>query len=1083
MRIKILKEQETWKPDADEEQNSSTMASWMKKDQAGLEGETAADDPDRTVRLPQPFDNVEKPEELSPEEVEDVLNAYAKRNSSPVKHLKMAGFEDVRELGRGQFGVVYGADHPSGREMAVKAVEKGNPGYDREINAYKTIGQARSKSEIIAKHFPLIYTVDTDSHDNYAFIAMERLTDEGAYADLIKDLFSGGEYLIHARGDMMARGVWKDLSRRIKTYFNNDASRDKIIDTIFEGTPDDYIQDIKAWASSWQAWRQIKIPDNFSSEGKRAASRIMGYVNDAESEIELEDVQELNKALQNGYYYDALEIMRKEMEDLSAPRTRRDVILNKFYKLMYPRYFKSGIWMDQMIDEFLLYSDRDAFQDEFGGLKREFEEEPWMVYFITEALRKLKEYRPDEVDPVWQDVSKGKNIQDFYWTRTSGIVNGWVNFIRKQAPIGIHHKPELARIDRGGAPDEVGDTYEEAKSIKKALDELERMTGLAARDMHDKNVMMRPIDGSIVVVDVGMFKPREEIVRNAQRKMNETKSELREQFYQEASTFDFKFDDFTPKTGLHPSFWEKDKLFDNISNTLKLIAKEFAEDLEIDTILDDILLVGSLASYNWHKKSDIDVHLVIDFGKVNKDEDLVEELMRLHRMRWNEDHNIRIYGHEVEIYIQDTEHKGHYAGIYSLKTDEWLKKPQKDDPEIDFAAISNKAATLANEINEIDRLYRKNYVSEAHSEAEALKKKIREMRQVGLDGEGMYSVENLAFKVLRNNGFMRKLSNIRDNSYDIMNSIGESPVIKLKIQQKYNEAWAIKSKNKHGKPAGFGSLAKPVYCVAGREGDAAKAVKQGIELKGWDKYAQLVVEAYEAAPARDPKAEQAFEKLGHHILKNIKKVQSSYPVEFVDGQPYDSAEQMSAEIKETGIMKISKDFNQSEVFGEIENLFFRAVHDYYGHLAARGHESDDKKITTFDLEGELRAYNGHLKMLGTSDMAKAVFTEVIGQACYNIYYGNFPEQKVCFLDGFDHVNLGNVKGYQIVDQDLVPVSQEGKKRKKKKKKKRSKTTYSRNPRSKGGYKGKTHWGVGGWWYNGTSGASGGDAGGDGGGGE
>ena len=61
------------------------------------------------------------------------------------------------------------------------------------------------------------------------------------------------------------------------------------------------------------------------------------------------------------------------------------------------------------------------------------------------------------------------------------------------------------------------------------------------------------------------------------------------------------------------------------------------------------------------------------------------------------------------------------------------------------------------------------------------------------------------------------------------------------------------------------------------------------------------------------------------------KVASSYNVEFVEGQPYDTAAQMSNELMKTGVMKVSKDFNQSEVFGEMENLFFRAVHDYYGH--------------------------------------------------------------------------------------------------------------------------------------------------------
>ena len=68
------------------------------------------------------------------------------------------------------------------------------------------------------------------------------------------------------------------------------------------------------------------------------------------------------------------------------------------------------------------------------------------------------------------------------------------------------------------------------------------------------------------------------------------------------------------------------------------------------------------------------------------------------------------------------------------------KKTKKEDPEVDFAAISNKAASIANEINEIDRLYKKKYHSEAYDQATNLKKKLREMRQVGLDGEGMYSV-------------------------------------------------------------------------------------------------------------------------------------------------------------------------------------------------------------------------------------------------------------------------------------------------------------------------------------------------------
>ena len=119
---------------------------------------------------------------------------------------------------RGQFGVVYSADHPSGREMAVKAVQKDGDGYDREIRAYRTIGDARDKHDAIAKHFPLIYTIDEKSHDQYSFIAMERLTDEGPYADLVKDLFAGSEYLL-CSGDSISLATTSNRVRHHSHWF------------------------------------------------------------------------------------------------------------------------------------------------------------------------------------------------------------------------------------------------------------------------------------------------------------------------------------------------------------------------------------------------------------------------------------------------------------------------------------------------------------------------------------------------------------------------------------------------------------------------------------------------------------------------------------------------------------------------------------------------------------------------------------------------------------------------------------------------------------------------------------------------
>jgi hypothetical protein len=55
-----------------------------------------------------------------------------------------------------------------------------------------------------------------------------------------------------------------------------------------------------------------------------------------------------------------------------------------------------------------------------------------------------------------------------------------------------------------------------------------------------------------------------------------------------------------------------------------------------------------------------------------------------------------------------------------------------------------------------------------------LKEKIKKMRQTGLDREGEYSFENIAFKVLRRTMYLDKLSEIENSSYDKSLTLDES---------------------------------------------------------------------------------------------------------------------------------------------------------------------------------------------------------------------------------------------------------------------------------------------------------------------
>ena len=153
------------------------------------------------------------------------------------------------------------------------------------------------------------------------------------------------------------------------------------------------------------------------------------------------------------------------------------------------------------MNEAFLYTARDAFLDGFGELKKEYLTNPGLLVFIIKIMEILKE----------------ENMMDYY-QRNVGIAMAWSDFIRKGSAIGVHNRPEMSRMDRGGAAAEVGDAIGEAASIRKAIEELERLTGLAGRDMHEGNIMIREYTGDIVIVDLGLFKPRSEVVEERKKK-------------------------------------------------------------------------------------------------------------------------------------------------------------------------------------------------------------------------------------------------------------------------------------------------------------------------------------------------------------------------------------------------------------------------------------------------------------------------------------------------------------------------------------------------------------------------------------
>jgi hypothetical protein len=223
---------------------------------------------------------------------------------------------------------------------------------------------------------------------------------------------------------------------------------------------------------------------------------------------------------------------------------------------------------------------------------------------------------------------------------------------------------------------------------------------------------------------------------------------------------------FEKQPELDAKIWQDGALNKNVSKRLTKIANEFLEGLNIGATMEDLRFTGSLANYNWSKYSDIDLHIVVDFSKIDENTELVKGFFDNARMRWNDLHDIMIYGHEVEIYVENTGEVHKSSGIYSLSQDEWIVEPSAEKIEFDYPTARKKADSIQTEVNLIEKFSDKKPESALKS-VERLKKKISRMRRAGLNSPDQeYSTENIAFKILRREETLDKLSDMKYDAYD-----------------------------------------------------------------------------------------------------------------------------------------------------------------------------------------------------------------------------------------------------------------------------------------------------------------------------
>lgn len=216
------------------------------------------------------------------------------------------------------------------------------------------------------------------------------------------------------------------------------------------------------------------------------------------------------------------------------------------------------------------------------------------------------------------------------------------------------------------------------------------------------------------------------------------------------------------------------KMNPKVRERLLQIAHEFINFLDVDIIVSDIIMTGSLANYNWSKYSDIDLHILTDFGQFSKKElPLYEELFRLKKTIYNDKHDIKIYGYEVELYVQDESESHFSSGVYSVLKNEWLVKPKKENPKIDKKLITSKVNQWMDIIDGVIENVKDEPIDVATELLKKYKDKLKKYRTCGLEKGGEYSDENIVFKILRRNGYIEKLYNFQNKHVDKLLSLNE----------------------------------------------------------------------------------------------------------------------------------------------------------------------------------------------------------------------------------------------------------------------------------------------------------------------
>lgn len=218
--------------------------------------------------------------------------------------------------------------------------------------------------------------------------------------------------------------------------------------------------------------------------------------------------------------------------------------------------------------------------------------------------------------------------------------------------------------------------------------------------------------------------------------------------------------------GLNPKLFEVDEntstymLKPVVRQKLLDIADAFEASLIEDDLnlrIIDIQLVGSNASYEYTKYSDIDLHLISNFSLFTCDPALLQIALNAKRSNFNSSHSISIKGIPVELYVEDVNAGTISNGIYSVKYNKWIKFPVKEQ-------FTGEEINTEPYLSRWKELIYKALSRNNSQELENILDRVYLMRKNSLASAGRLGMGNIVFKELRNIGLIDQLKDAYANA-------------------------------------------------------------------------------------------------------------------------------------------------------------------------------------------------------------------------------------------------------------------------------------------------------------------------------